>query len=205
MPRDGYWLRRHDRRVAAMLADPECVGDLLLVGMVLARWLDFTYLPGADVPDITNPEVEQIAFGGEGRRTLHAVLKDTRRYDPANDARQVTRCGSPFTTSTGACGSQAVKKALLHLQSGEQRWVGTCVTHGIEFNAIAAAQGATAEPVTGVANAGGVLARHLPEFDWPELYQSFNKSWKPPREAPPDGQRRPWLRIVGSSTVAPMF
>lgn len=202
---DAYRLRRHDRRVAAMLADPECSGDLLLVGLVLARWLDFTYLPGGDVPDISNPEVEQIAFGGKGRRALQAVLDDTRRYDPSSDVHQVTRCESPFTTSTGACASPAVKKALLHRQSGERRWVGTCLTHAVGFNTVVATQDATAVPVTGVANAGGVLARHLPEFDWPELYRSFNKSWKPPREAPPEGQRRPMLSIVGSPIVSPML
>lgn len=204
MSRDGYWLRRHDRRVSAMLADPECVGDLLLVGLVLARWLDFTYLTGADVPDISNTDVEQIAFGGDGWRSLQAVLDDTRRYDPTSDASQVTRCGSPFTTSTVVCAAPAVKKALLHFQPGERRWVGTCMAHTIGFNAVVATQDTTAVPVTGVANAGGVLARHLPEFDWPALYRSFNKSWKPPREAPPDGQRRPLLRIVGSPTVSPM-
>lgn len=194
---DCFWLRRHDRRVAGMLADPECVGDLLLVGVVLARWLDFTYRSSTDADGLSDAEIDQAVFGGDGQRVAQTVLNDVRRYDPTGDADQVTCCGSPFSAGPGGCRRPAVKKVRLSQAGGEQRWVGSCIEHAVAFNALVVEHGALAVPVTGAANAGGVLARHLPEFDWHEVYRSFDERWKPPREAAPDGRRRPVLRIVG--------
>lgn len=194
---ESFWLRRHDRRVAGMLADPDCVGDLLLVGLVLARWLDFTYRSRTDGDGLSDAEIDQAVFGGDGQRVAQTVLKDVRRYDPVSDVDQLVTCGSPFSAGPGGCRRPAVKKALLPDGGGEQRWVGSCIEHTVAFNASVVEHGSAAVPVTGVANAGGVLARHLPEFDWHEVYRSFDERWKPPREAAPDGSRRPVLRIVG--------
>lgn len=182
-----------------MLADPACVGDLLLVGLVLARWIDFTCRSGADVEGLSDAEIDQAVFGGDGQRVAQTVLNDVRRYDPAGDADQMACCGSPFTAGPGGCRRPAVKKAVLPQAGGEQRWVGSCIEHTVAFNAFVVENGAAPVPVTGVANAGGVLARHLPEFDWHEVYRSFDERWRPPREAVPDGRKRPVLRIVGRS------
>lgn len=199
---DGYWLRRHDRRVSAMFADPECVGDLLLTGLVIARWLDFTYRPGRNASALTDDEIEQIAFGPDSGRAAAALVADIRRYSPTDDPNQVRRCDAPFDGSAGSCVLPVKKKALLENSRGEGVWIGSCLAHSISFNTIRAAHGATPIPVSGTANAGGVLARYLPEIDWPVVYRALDEGWRPAREAALDGGTRPLLLLIRSAANA---
>ncbi|OKH76115.1 hypothetical protein EB73_03490 [Mycobacterium sp. SWH-M3] len=72
-----------------MIADPECVGDLLLAGLVIARWLDLTVRSGRDVPALTDEEIEGAAFGADGQRAARAMVADIWRYNPSGDSNQV--------------------------------------------------------------------------------------------------------------------
>lgn len=73
------------------------------VGLVLERWIDFTYRSSTDADGLSDAEIDQAVFGGDGQRVAQTVRNDVRRYDPAGDADQVTCCGSPFTARPGGC------------------------------------------------------------------------------------------------------
>lgn len=73
------------------------------VGLVLERWIDFTYRSSTDADGLSDAEIDQAVFGGDGQRVAQTVLNDVRRYYPAGDADLVTCCGSPFTARPGGC------------------------------------------------------------------------------------------------------
>jgi hypothetical protein len=96
-------LRAHEKRIADMLADPECVGELLLVGLVFARCVDFGDPPMATVVRDAGKliygravhgaslhhwgwsrrdEVELRAAEGGYRRVRDVLRSDIRRYVP---------------------------------------------------------------------------------------------------------------------------
>ncbi len=105
-------LRSHEKRIAGMLADPECVGDLLLVGLVFARSVDLGDPPLDTVVRAAAASVYGAAshpgmlarfrwedhprVHDQGTRRVRDVLaSDIRRYAP-NLARAHT-CQRPVT------------------------------------------------------------------------------------------------------------
>lgn len=222
-------LRAHEQRIAGMYADPELVGDLLLVGLVLARCVDFgdppldTVLRGAAAAVYGGANHAPILAASSGhaygsrietrglRRVIGVLRSDVRRYEP--DMTSLTTCqrlvnrrppgeaDSPARPSQ--CGRLCFRSALLtdpltgnrYLMGACRRpaclrwWEALCAKNGREL--------AEHPPPAPPANRGGLLARHLDEIDWPQLYRSLDPEWKPPHEAP--GWRPPKLSLLAGS------
>lgn len=203
-------LRAHERRVAAMMADQECVGELLLAGIAMARAVDLDdppFVEGctlgvfADIVYGRYVYETKTTFHGEtvvhrrwpGRDQFRAVIrKDIRRYQPAEGRGfHSTSCGRPMVRREGLCGANASSNHTSRLTdpaTGFQSWVGACTNRPCRdwFAALvarnAAQLAATPAPIP-AANTGGVLDRHLPEIDWYAIWRHLDERWTPPPEA----------------------
>lgn len=188
-------LREYRKRIKAMLDDPECTGELLSLGISL---LDFAVLR-IDRDETSWRYYAVRAWGDKAGYTsrygIREVLrKDIRRYDALADANErdpARRCGAPMVRRQGPCGQSASRRALLtDLQTGRKQWLAGCRRHEGWFNAqVRANRQDAAEAVEAVrppANAGGVLARHIPEIDWHAAWQKLDPAWTPPPEAEPE-------------------
>jgi hypothetical protein len=85
-------LRAHDKRVAGMLADPECVGEILLVGIGMARSLDLGDPPWVD-GYMPMPVIADAIYG---RRQLPGGLLGTVHLHDRGDHRPRYRIKSVF-------------------------------------------------------------------------------------------------------------
>lgn len=215
MSPNGHQLRAHNKRVAAMLADPECVGELLLVGIAIARSVDLNDPPlGEGVSLATfadriygpTKRVYTSIFNGEetthtrypGRDQLNEVIReDIRRYQPnEGPGFHFVHCGRPMIRRDGTCDRNAsanYTKRFTDPVTGHQSWVGACtqkpcVAWFQDLRARNAAELKTNPAPTPAANVGGVLDRHLPEIDWYTIWRHLDERWTPPPEA------QPWTR-----------
>lgn len=196
-------LREYRRRIKAMLDDPECTGDLLGLGVAL---LDFAVL--RDRSEKGFRHYAQQVWDTSGGYQVRGVLRgDIRRYDAIKDADNngpARRCGAPMIRRQGPCGQSASRRALItDAMTGRKQWLAGCKRHEEWFNTQvrlnAADVNAIADAVQPPANAGGVLARHIPEIDWEAVWVSLDPTWT----APPEGEEElvsvyPKLRLVVS-------
>jgi hypothetical protein len=145
-------LRSHERRIAGMLRDPECVGELLLVGIGMARSID---LGDPHWPAGESMPLKPIAYAVYGRymlgrgmllpdrfaqgdshprkRILDVFFHDRRRYsatvDGDRNAGWSTTCGRPMLRRAGLCGRSASwdqKHRLTDPATGKRHTVGAC-------------------------------------------------------------------------------
>src|SRR5690554_4724218 len=147
---DARALRAHERRVAAMLEDPECTGELLLVGLAIARSVDLGD-PGFTADDGTMP-MQVIADRVYGQHYLSSVMvlpmrprgdanprrrisdvfrQDRRRYDPDVDEGSTSlmrvTCGRPMVRRDGLCDRKAsTRQRLTDPATGRRQWAGCC-------------------------------------------------------------------------------
>lgn len=145
-------LRRHNERIAAMLADPDCVGELLLVGIALARGVDLNdpaplgkeyrlgdvaahlYGPVRYCADLALPmgpgwQERHRTSGGNNRRLKDVLRADIRRYVPTGRAFHSVACGRPRIRTAGLCDRNASPNHTHRLTdpaTGERMWVGAC-------------------------------------------------------------------------------
>lgn len=196
-------LRRHDKRVQGMYDDPGCTGDLLLLGLALARYVDFELLPNrAAARKLTYSELGQMVFEMRSPRQLQYLVtgvlrSDVRRY-AIQDARYARTCQAPMIRRQGTCGKPGNHHAyLVDIDTGERSPLCACNRHkdwaeaAIKRNRAAAA---ATPPPTPVANSGGVLARHIPEINWEKAYVAVDPKWTPPPEDTP--WRKPRFELV---------
>ena len=217
-------LHVHNQRVARMLADPECVGELLLVGIGMARCVDLSDPPWGDDGYMPIPVISDAIYGrrelpgrivgsihrteqGDRRpryRIRSVFYADRRRYCPDVDGDRhwanVT-CGRPMVRRDGLCGRSASSNArrLTDPVTGQRRWVGSCSQPAckqwlVDLLDRNRAELAAHPAPVPAANTGGVLERHLPEIDWWAVWRAVDKEWTPP----PEGRRfeRPTLRLL---------
>lgn len=194
-------LREYRKRIAAMLADPECTGDLFSLGVAL---LDFAVLRNRDHQKFEHYAAQVWDFR-HGSHTRDVLRKDIRRYDAIKDAEErdpARRCGAPMVRRQGPCGSSASRRAMLtDTLTGRKQWLAGCKRHEEWFNERVRANRADveelAEAVRPPANAGGVLARHLPEIDWVRVWVGLDPTWTAPPESEPElVSVYPKLRLV---------
>lgn len=179
-------------RTARMLDDPDLGGDLLLVGLAYARFLDFGMHPGKKLTDTL---IAACAFPGDRLRRrklkrLHA--DDARTYSPPRQP-WTGECAAPMIRREGTCGREVSRwRPVTDWRDGEVTWVGGCYRHRDWVDETARANQAEKprRVPTPAANSGGVLARHLPEFAWPKIWawatdgrwieHPESEPWKPP-------------------------
>ncbi|MCW6003899.1 hypothetical protein K1W54_04785 [Micromonospora sp. CPCC 205371] len=222
-------LRTHNKRIAGMLADPECAGELLLVGLAMARRLD---LNDPVWPREQSMPLKPIAYAVYGRyrqppnllvpnwgprgdshprkRLLDVFRHDRRRYQP-DSWRHGIACGRPMLRRDGLCGRHAANeltRTLTDPATGLRHWVGACSQKPCRawfadlLDRNAAELKASPPPVP-PANTGGVLERHLPEIDWWQVWRHVDPNWTPPPEGRPF--ERPTLRLlIGDEASAPV-
>jgi hypothetical protein len=178
-------------RIANMLDDPECTGDLFALGVAL---LDYAVLR-IDRGERSWRHYAEKAWGQAGNYRIRDVLrKDIRRYDAMKDADGTApyrKCGAPMIRRQGPCGQSASRQAMLtDTATGRRQWVAGCKRHEDWFNSRVRANRAEvddiAEAVRPAANAGGVLARHIPEIDWQGMWLKLDPKWTAPPEAEPE-------------------
>lgn len=199
-------LREYRRRAAAMLDDPECTGELLSLGIAL---LDFVVLRMRDEKNFGY--YAQRAWGDKSRWRIQSVIKaDIRRYDALKDADArdpARRCGAPMQRRSGPCGQSATRRSLLtDADTGRKQWIAACRRHVDWFDTRIRSnrQHCEVETITiPAANTGGVLARHLPEIGWDEIYRKYEPSWTPPPEGAdePTGSKPKLTLILGGTTA----
>lgn len=198
-------LRDYNRCIEGMLADPEVHGDLLLIGIHLARRC-FTVAES----EVAVADMCRDLFGDAQRHHLwrfrSAMEKDIRRYDhraePAEQrvALSRVRCGAPMIRRESLCG-QADRMSFLatDVTTGRRYTVGACGRHLDWYNAerrriLAAVKELGDRLPVPAANAGGALVRHLPRVDWPAYWLKLDPKWTPPPEATPVA--KPKLTLV---------
>lgn len=215
-------LIRHNQRIAGMLADHECVGELLLVGIAMARAVDLGDPPWHDgTMDIRaiaeqvygrrqqpGPIVGALRYSDRGdhrpRRRIRDIFHlDRRRYCPDVDGdrgwHSVT-CGRPMIRRPGLCDRNASNPVrLVDPVNGTRRWVGAC-SHRACQDWLSGVVARNRDELAGhpapqpPANTGGVLERHLPEIDWWQIWRHLDPKWSPP----PEGRTwsRPTLTVL---------
>ena len=204
-----------------MLADPECVGELLLVGLAMARSIDLGDPEFASNGTMPMRVIAEQVYGrhylpspmllplqprgdADPRRRLWDVFRqDRRRYDPdVDEGRRYRRltCGRPMIRREGLCDRNASsQRRLTDPATGRRQWVGCCsqsackrwFTDLLERNR---RELAANPPPTPAANTGGVLERHLPEVDWWVVWKQVDPGWCPPPEGRPFG--KPTLTVI---------
>lgn len=210
--------RRHEKRLRAMIEDPDLTGDLLLVGIALARWVDRL------VTVEKNPEgryswndVLAGYLGGPGHRrragqtrspwevAWYALRDDVRRYSPDLGSGWSRPCDGPMVRRDGPCGKHGThQRQYVDPDTGERFWRYACARHRQWLEDDWRRHRSYHPPdraPTPPANAGGVLARHLPEVDWPGVYRHIDPTWTPPPERDPL-PARPTLRLVVTKPTA---
>lgn len=211
-------LHAHDRRVASMLADPECVGELLLVGIAMARSLDLND-PGWVNDRMPMKTIAERIYGrhwlpayllypGRNRadtnpwRRLRDVFRhDRRRYEPAaRPGYDSGTCGRPMIRRDGLCGRNATTwRTMTDPTNGHRTRIGACSQKPCkqwltDLHSRNQAELDTNPPPEPAANTGGVLERHLPEIDWWKVWRAVDPTWSPP----PEGRafERPRLTLL---------
>ncbi len=225
--------RTHDKRVRGMLADPECVGELLLVGVGMARCLDLGDRPWRDDGHMDLPTIAYAVYGRNRlgmdmllpdrsahgdthprRRVLDVFRHDRRRYSPRFDGDRgpgMAVCGRPMLRREGTCGRNASwdqQRRLTDPVTGKRHTVGACSQPKCrawyaDLLARNAAELKAHPAPVPAANTGGVLERHLPELDWWKIWAHVDKDWTPP----PEGERfvKPTLTLlVGDPDETPV-
>lgn len=154
MKNDVTALRRHSRRVCGMLTDHQCVGELLLVGLALARTVDLEdpwpvteetnladfgpYIYGQHLAhhhsDLLAPVDDSYFSRAHGYatkwgRVATVVAADIRRYVPPSHNTRGIRCARPRIKTVGLC-DRAVDgfdtELLTNLVDGTQTRIGSC-------------------------------------------------------------------------------
>ncbi|MEU0078596.1 hypothetical protein ABZY58_11920 [Micromonospora tulbaghiae] len=221
-------LREHNRVTAALIADPEVTGDLLLVGMWLARatilrdpppgegrW-SFTSIAGALFGH--GRPLTITGMGATTRvpnylvaRVKQAVRADRPHYDPdrdnAADPWMHLPCRAPMIRREGECGQHGTMyDYLTDLTTGRQVRIAACrrhkpwYDHQVVTNREAVRDAGDRLPRP-AANAGGALARHIGGVNWPRIWQMVDPHWTPPPEGA--STRKPTLRVLRNDDFEP--
>ncbi|MEU8158018.1 hypothetical protein AB0B94_30565 [Micromonospora sp. NPDC048986] len=219
-------LREYDRCVAGLMSDPEVTGDLLLIGMWLARatilntpepsktgW-QLTDMAAALFPMKTKPAMFSLGewsrpqvTGPDAWHVFEVLKKDIRRYDPWVDqpgprwAR--TLCAGPMVRRA-TCGKPSVAAGFLtDPETGRKKLRGGCRKHEQWFIAEVQANREACEAVEvpqPPANIGGRLAPHIRDIDWAALWRGIDPNWVIPPEV--RTWERPSLRLLLAPDMA---
>jgi hypothetical protein len=164
-------------RITRMMADPDCGGDLLLLGCALAAFIDFGM---QKTPKLNSEDVARQAWSTSAMyrwRFKDTVSKDARTYKPPRGGQA---CMAPMQRRDGTCGKRSSWSGYLtDWETGEKTWLVACSRHGDWHRDTSRAnwEAKPEKPPLPAANHGGVLARHFPEFAWPALWKWADPLW----------------------------
>ncbi len=169
-------------RIARMLDDPDLTGDLLLLGVAFARFLDYGGIPLGE--KLNTKHVAGAVFGSGQmgqRRVKGALADDARSYQRPSLTWQDRVCGAPMIRRDGTCGQRSAwERVVTNWATGEESWLLACRRH-VPWYDEQARENREAKPdrlVLPAANHGGLLARHIPEFGWPKIWHwATNGRW----------------------------
>jgi hypothetical protein len=181
------------RVVAAMIEDPDLTGDLLLVGIYMAR----VYL--LREPDLESLPMDRIAravmprgsMWYRSRQVLRLFKEDIRRYEPERNLMAADLCRAPMIRRAGECGQRANGGDwVTDPATGERTYLGACSRpeHHEWVRGVVANNREELErhpAPAAAANTGGVLTRHLPELNWEKFWRKVDPRWTPPPENEP--------------------
>lgn len=216
-------LHAFHRTVAAMMADPEITGDLLLVGVWLARAHHLHQPPpgegrwsfkaiARDLYGRGNPYT--ITFMGVTTRVAShhisrvtkALTDDVPRYDPMRDNERLWHpfggynCAAPMIRRQGQCGQHATKDHhLTDTSTGRVHVLAACHRHHawldeqLLHNREEVRAAGEHLPKPAL-NTGGALAHHLPHMNWRRIWTGLRPNWTPPPEGSPT--RKPRLEVL---------
>jgi hypothetical protein len=160
-------------RVVRMMEDPELGGDTLLVGILLASRVDL----GLKVKGVR--ELGRLAFPDSGDsfwQAKRAFKNDIRRYRPPG---YVGGCGGPMVRRATCGRNPQISGYLRDWKTGDLVPHLACPRHRDWWHQVDRAHRAAKPDVVPlpVANHGGALARHMPEFDWPKFWIQLDPHW----------------------------
>ncbi|WP_433731048.1 hypothetical protein ACQP2Y_21685 [Actinoplanes sp. CA-051413] len=204
-------LRLYDKTCAALIADPDITGDLLLIGLWLAR---ATVLNDPE-PGEGRWSTKAIAAAVYGRRQSgtflirEALRKDLPRYDPFNDNPGEAQCGAPMPRApfcrrsvtisgfrTDPDTGRMVPFAVCGRKDHQQWWR----EQDREQRALLAELGDRVPKPP--ANTGGALQRHIRRIGWAKFYKLLDTRWEPPAEGA--STRKPTLTVVTNDEFEPV-
>lgn len=204
------------RRLERIVNDPECVGDLLAVAMVLAAWLDFGVQGERPDQRLTLAAIQRRAFGGVRTqdwrywKASRTISGDARTYRiPDVDT---WTCTAPMIRANRpTCDRPASHSGnVTDLDTGERRMHQSCGRHKDWFWRIARENRAAVKKAEErgrlplpAANHGGVLARHFPEIGWPRLWEKLDPRWTEHPESTPTPRPTLTLHIGGGEETFP--
>jgi hypothetical protein len=185
-----------DELIGRMYADPDLRGDLLAVGLAIAR------LKREGQRRALTDIAEMIGWRNGGRpnwlRVKYVLANDRPRYLPSAD--RPSACAAPMIRREGPCGRPTSSGVMLRdATTGEMERLPACSRHRDWAETLRRQTWAlwrdagSPEPP---ANTGGVLARHI-DLDWPTIYRWGDKEWAMPSSGPPaPSTPRPRFTIV---------
>jgi hypothetical protein len=212
-------LRAFNAAVGALIADRDVTDDLLLIGLWLARAYHLrqpapgegrwsfkaiahdVYGPGTPYT-ITGMGVTHHVSSQHVAKVKRALTDDIPRYDRQRDNEGLWHpfggyeCAAPMIRREGLCGQHATESQdLTDLATGRIHVLAACTRHRPWLNEqylrnrddVRAAGEHLPAPV---ANAGGLLARHLPKVGWQQIWTHLRPGWTPPPQGTPVGKPR---------------
>lgn len=197
-------LRAYERCVAALMDDPDVTGDLLLVGLWLARAVHLRtparWTFWQCTHDVFGPAHKPNTVLTEDLfRVKKAIRDDTPRYDVWVDNPGSQLCGAPMVRRAGTCGRNATTWGFqTDPATGRRVGLGSCRRHHDWYREQSAKTDVALKSLGDrvpqpAGNTGGALARHLPQIRWPNVWRRLDPDWQPPAEGAPT--RKPTLSV----------
>lgn len=203
-------LRLYDKTCAGLIADPDAKGDLLLIGLWLARATILRDPPSGE--GRWSFDAISVALWGETYRAIlvkDVIRRDSPRYDPFVDNPRGSQCGAPMLRAPFCRRSVMTSGFATDPLTGRRVGLSVCgrrdhqAWYSQKRDDNKAALEAAGDTVpTPAANAGGVLERHIRGIGWAKLYAAVDSRWKPPAEGSPS--RKPTLSVLRNDDFEPV-
>jgi len=211
--RIGDKLIEHDLCEARLFADPDFDGETLLLALAISRALRDGCFALRRVRLETGPEDESAEAApqrtSDALRRAQQTLRlgpDAGHRDPNWRLRRLIErdipryeihppecghCDAPMVKRSGVCGQRTRNSvAVRSRDDGRLTWHFYCARHRDWGTELYRSRPDVADCPTPPCNAGGLLMRHFPDWDWETLYRwAYGrgwKEWKPPADAFPN-------------------
>lgn len=183
-------------RAVRIMQDPEVSGDLLLVALGFALYVDFLGVKVIKSSELAKHLWPDRSKDEQWWKLRRVFEDDARTYKPPR-VKWERRCDSPMIRRDGPCGQRATTwRYLTDWSTGEKSLLCACSRHSDWFREQELANRAAKpnEVPLPAANHGGLMARYFPEYDWPAYWKKLDPRWVEHPEAKP--WPKPTLTLV---------